>query len=169
MPIYATQHSKYKAHLNRVEQHKYTDWPNNIRPHLNTWSSPQSFHGSQWISHAQADPWGPTEWDSNMPHSLWVKSTLYNSDLQFKQERPVNAHFQDRQSVIHKPYMGQACVSLFLPLRDFNTGYYLVQWTLLRFTAVAKASRLATKEIIWRKHLAIPKGKRKQTPLPQQT
>lgn len=172
-----TQHTKYKAHLNRAENHKHTNWPNHIHPHLKTWSSSQRFHVSPWLSQVQADLGGLTAQDSNMPHSLWMKSTLYNSDFQFKQKRSVNAHFWERKSII-KNHTWVRCACLTVPSTKglqckIRLGpvyaasvYAAFSGCCFIFTAVERTSRLAIKEIIWRKHSAIPKEKVKQTPLP---
>lgn len=104
--------------------------------------------GSHWVGQQHVST--PCEWRAPFTP---VTSSLNRRDLWmliFK-----------RQSVIHKPHMGQACVShcsfyweTSMQDTTWSSGHCFI------FTAVAKTSRLATKEIIWRKHSAIPKEKK---------
>lgn len=148
-----------KAHLNRVE--KYTDWPNHICPHLKTEVHPKAFtfpSGSPGTRLASGVPLSGTATRLN---SLWMKSTLHTSHLQFKQKRPVNAHFQETICYTQTTHGSGVCVSLLFLLRDFNARHYLVQWTLLHFHSSGKDFQISHKRDYLKKTFSYSKRKKR--------
>lgn len=164
MPIYATQQTKYKERPNRAEKHKYTDWPNDIYPHLKTWTSPQSFRASWWTSWVEqlcAHSW---LWGSRAPPNGTAAPSLRKHSCPWRvpfttvtfslTEVTYECSFSRDAIYCNTNHKWVRCVLLFLLPADLNARYQLVQWTLLHFHSGGKDF-----QINWRQHSAIVKEK----------